>query len=92
MLTGVGSHASMSEKSRMETLEKSVAALFRITKEQAEYIDELREACESLHSEIGDADQHLTEITAQLEAHYALLYRLPQFKKADSPSEEELSA
>lgn len=88
-MTGVVSHASMSEKSRLESLEKMVTALFRITKEHAEYIDELREACESLNSDIGDADQHLTEITAQLEAHYALLYRLPQFKKADSPGEAE---
>ena len=91
MVTGVDSHASMSEKSRLETLEKTVVHLYRITKEQDEAIKKLAQEVEEVSEELDGADRHLERIEFQLDAHYRLLYQLPQFKKSDSGSSEELS-
>ena len=67
MLTGVSSHASMSTESRLAELEKLVPCLFKITKEQADYIDELREAFTQLHSEFGTASESVGEIEEKLD-------------------------
>ena len=92
MLTGVDSHASMSEESRLESCEKDIEQLktwirdlLKVVKENRQDLDGLEGQCQEMSNSLGSAENEISFIKERLSGE-------PESPKADSSSEEELSA
>lgn len=89
-MTGVASHVSMSEKSRMETLEKTVAQHQRWLGELAKIVQAQDERIEELEDELEHADEDLRAISTGLDAYFKLSSPQPELAAAGAESQEEL--
>lgn len=90
-MTGVVSHASMSEKSRLESLEKQIVALTRCVKDLAKVVEENVQDISSQEDHIIGQGDDIAELQDKIDALGPHISRTHIFPKPDSGSETELS-